>query len=298
MGQEQGKYHISKDGKVFRINEDGSFTELGNAEALDKHKNSYRKASLHKGKFSRSFWIILSIVIFVVVTFAIYALSSYSSYDDYDNGVTSDSASYEVVSNEAVCENPDFDEWRKHALNYIYELITSPTKSHYDSPEYSATNSRINAAIDMFYHDKYAEVEENMFYPAYRQNDATAQYYLGCIYANGNRGITQDSKNAFYWFERAAENGHGAAAYYLARDYYRDKDNKRYWMQKSSDLKNGEAMLALAKSYENGDFTEIDVNKAIELYNKIINTFGDSLAYYGSPAYYSYEAAERLKELN
>lgn len=38
MGQDQGKYHISKDGKVFRINEDGSFTELGNAEDLEKSK--------------------------------------------------------------------------------------------------------------------------------------------------------------------------------------------------------------------------------------------------------------------
>lgn len=40
MGQEQGKYHISKDGKVYRINEDGTFTELGNAEDLTKPKNN------------------------------------------------------------------------------------------------------------------------------------------------------------------------------------------------------------------------------------------------------------------
>lgn len=36
MGQEQEKYHVSKEGKVFRINDDGSFTELGNAEDLNK----------------------------------------------------------------------------------------------------------------------------------------------------------------------------------------------------------------------------------------------------------------------
>ena len=63
-------------------------------------------------------------------------------------------------------------------------------------------------------------------------------------------------------------------------------------MQKSADLYDGEGMLALAKSYENGDFTEIDVNKAIDLYYKIINLFG-----YGS-AYHSYDVAERLTELN
>ena len=39
MGQERGKYHISKGGQVYRINEDGSFTELGNAEELIKSSN-------------------------------------------------------------------------------------------------------------------------------------------------------------------------------------------------------------------------------------------------------------------
>lgn len=34
MGQEPKKYHVSDDGKVYRVNEDGSFTELGNAENL------------------------------------------------------------------------------------------------------------------------------------------------------------------------------------------------------------------------------------------------------------------------
>lgn len=32
MGQQPKKYHISDDGKVYRVNDDGSFTELGNIE--------------------------------------------------------------------------------------------------------------------------------------------------------------------------------------------------------------------------------------------------------------------------
>lgn len=32
MGQEQKKYHITAEGDVYKINEDGSFTSLGNAE--------------------------------------------------------------------------------------------------------------------------------------------------------------------------------------------------------------------------------------------------------------------------
>lgn len=36
MGQQPNKYHISNDGKVFRINEDGSFTSVGNVEDLER----------------------------------------------------------------------------------------------------------------------------------------------------------------------------------------------------------------------------------------------------------------------
>lgn len=38
MGQQPNKYHISDDGKIYRINEDGSFTELGNANDLNTPK--------------------------------------------------------------------------------------------------------------------------------------------------------------------------------------------------------------------------------------------------------------------
>lgn len=303
MGKEQGKYHISKEGKVFRINEDGSFTELGNAEDLINLKKP-QKADIKKGKSSKSLWVILSLAIIMTLIIGVLSIEN-NSYDNNNNEFNSDSTISEmisnefnsdttiseVISNEVIEENPDFDEWREHAYNYIKELISSPSKSHYDSPSYSATSSRINAAIDLFYDNRYAEVEEYMFYPAYRQNNATAQYYLGCIYENGNRGITQDSKNAFYWFEQAAKNGHGGAAFYLARDYYNDKENKRYWMQKGAELNDGEAMLALANSYENGDFTEIDLNKAIDLYKRILYFYGNQ------SSYYSFEAAERLKAL-
>lgn len=33
MGQEQPKYHVTDEGKVFVVNDDGSFTDLGNAES-------------------------------------------------------------------------------------------------------------------------------------------------------------------------------------------------------------------------------------------------------------------------
>lgn len=44
MGQGQPKYHVTDDGQVYRVNEDGSFTDLGNAEdkmsASTQHLNN------------------------------------------------------------------------------------------------------------------------------------------------------------------------------------------------------------------------------------------------------------------
>lgn len=280
MGQEQGKYHVSKDGKVFRINEDGSFTELGNAEDLNKPKQP-QKWDVCKSKSSKSLWIILSLAFIVIIVLSIFAVSSYTnSYDNNNNEFTPDSSYYETVSNEVIVTKTNFDEWRQHAANYINELITSPTKSHYDSPNYSATDSRIYEAEEIFYDDRndnrYAEVEERMFYPAYRQNNAYAQYLLGCIYENGEHGILHDHKTAFYWFEKAANNGHVKSMYYLARDFFQDKETIRYWMQKAADSGDMEARyFGMAHSYEDGSFTEIDLHKALQLYEEFARDYGN-----------------------
>ena len=36
MGQQLNKYHMTDDGKVYRVNEDGSFTSIGNVEDREK----------------------------------------------------------------------------------------------------------------------------------------------------------------------------------------------------------------------------------------------------------------------
>ncbi|MCM1449480.1 MAG: sel1 repeat family protein [Clostridiales bacterium] len=272
MGQEPKKYHISDNGDIFKVNEDGSFTELGNAEELDK---SLRQPAV-KNKTSKFLWPTISLVILAAFCITIYMFSTAHDSDDYINYTdASDSTSFVAVSNGGQYENPDFDEWREHVKNYIYDLQSSPAKSKYDTPTYSATDNRIYQAIDLFYGYKYAEVEEYMFYPAYRQNNATAQYYLGCIYENGGHGIAHDSKTAFYWFEQAALNGYPKAMYYLARDYYRDKENKLYWMQKAADAGDMEARyFGMAHSYEEGIFTPVDLNKALQLYEDFAKDYG------------------------
>ena len=64
MGQEQGKYHISKGGQVYRINEDGSFTELGNAEDLTKSSNNI--VPINKKKPRRINWKLLACGIILI----------------------------------------------------------------------------------------------------------------------------------------------------------------------------------------------------------------------------------------
>ncbi len=36
MGQQPNKYHISDDGNVYKINEDGSYTLIGNIETIER----------------------------------------------------------------------------------------------------------------------------------------------------------------------------------------------------------------------------------------------------------------------
>lgn len=42
MGQASNKYHVNSEGEIFKVNDDGSFTSLGNAEnknkGIDKHR--------------------------------------------------------------------------------------------------------------------------------------------------------------------------------------------------------------------------------------------------------------------
>ena len=40
MGQLPNKYHMTEDGMVYRVNEDGSFTSIGNVEDLEKKPSS------------------------------------------------------------------------------------------------------------------------------------------------------------------------------------------------------------------------------------------------------------------
>lgn len=46
MGQQPNKYHVNPDGDIFKVNDDGSFTSLGNAESKNKSIDKNRLSQL------------------------------------------------------------------------------------------------------------------------------------------------------------------------------------------------------------------------------------------------------------
>ena len=77
MGDIKQKYHVSKDGKVFQINDDGSFTELGNISQLTytDEKNSKRTSKVWKR-------IAIFAIILIVAVCIGFSLVMLKTYDD------------------------------------------------------------------------------------------------------------------------------------------------------------------------------------------------------------------------
>ncbi|GBC22531.2 kinase-like domain-containing protein [Rhizophagus irregularis DAOM 181602=DAOM 197198] len=112
----------------------------------------------------------------------------------------------------------------------------------------------------------------------------TRQLEIGRFYGIGI-GIKKDVKKAFYWYEKAANNGNIVAMYNLGH-YYKDGDdvkkdyNKAFKLFKQSaegGYSNGITMLGYC--YFNGIGIEIDVRKTFELYQKSAD-LGNMVAQY------------------
>ena len=94
MGQEQSKYHVSTDGKVYRINDDGSFTELGNAEDLNNPKQEVTKPNHPRGNPYKPLWIVLALVV-AMIGFVILVVSNTNSYNNYSYSEASTQEEYD-----------------------------------------------------------------------------------------------------------------------------------------------------------------------------------------------------------
>ena len=73
MGQTLGKYHITEDGNIYRINDDSSFTYLGNVENianLNPPKNGAnsrpRSRPTPPKKPNSTKWIVLGVLLYII----------------------------------------------------------------------------------------------------------------------------------------------------------------------------------------------------------------------------------------
>jgi len=91
----------------------------------------------------------------------------------------------------------------------------------------SAVAGPLEDGISAYHEQSYAKAAE-LWRPLAEKGDATAQYFLGSLFAEG-KGVEQNDETAFMWFQRAASQGDAAAQYNLGASYAEGKG-----VQKSS----------------------------------------------------------------
>ena len=108
------------------------------------------------------------------------------------------------------------------------------------------------------YHEKEYAKAADLWQPLAEKGDATAQYYLGTLFAEG-KGVAQNDATAFMWFQRAANQGHAAAQYNVGASYAQgtgvDKSvvDAAKWFRRAADQGLVFAQLNLGLLYAAGN---------------------------------------------
>jgi TPR repeat protein len=108
------------------------------------------------------------------------------------------------------------------------------------------------------------------------QGDANAQFNLGLLYERGT-GTLPDTKQAVYWYTKAAQQGHVNAQYKLGSSYHnfryeenvpQDSNRAVYWLTKAAEQGYVQAQYKLGHMYEYGDVAPQDYKQAFFWYTK------------------------------
>jgi len=107
------------------------------------------------------------------------------------------------------------------------------------------------------------------------QGVADAQFNLGLLYERGV-GTPQDTKQAVYWYTKAAEQGHVQAQYKLGKlyrfsgddEFPQDYKQSVYWHTKAAEQGHILAQYKLGHMYEYGDEGPQDYKQAFFWYTK------------------------------
>lgn len=111
--------------------------------------------------------------------------------------------------------------------------------------------------VALFYASAFAQDISQLKHDAEYRNDSWSQNQLGIAYENGE-GVKKDSKIAFSWFEKAANNGYSYAYYNLARHYHYglsvqvDFEKALYWYTKAASAHHALSCLVLGIWYQDG----------------------------------------------
>lgn len=108
-----------------------------------------------------------------------------------------------------------------------------------------------------------------------KMGNATAQYYLGKMYYEGQCvGGSRNYDKAAEWYRKSAEQGNAEAQYELGCMYYdgkgvsRDYAKAAEWYQKSAEQGNAAAQFSLGYMYNKGEGVSKDYAKVVEWYLK------------------------------
>ncbi len=114
-----------------------------------------------------------------------------------------------------------------------------------------------------------------LFQDAAKKGHKKAQYRLGLCYDKG-RGLKEDDKQAFHWYELSANQGYAKAQYQLGRCYKKGEGTAQdiakavSLFSKAAKQENADALYALGKCYLKGQGVTADKAKAKSLIMKAI----------------------------